>query len=134
MSCVVASLSNLHSQLAVVQGLVRYRAQQIGQRITPIGQRCAPLSYGVVVSQKYDPNRHLGQKVVRDHRDKKRWAIDQIEWLIYKVSGPIHCTGMLLTSKTGRSSGRPRRCEALQSKATTCTTAQTLESSFRVLH
>jgi len=75
-----------YSQLAVVKGLVRHRAQQIGINVTPIGQRCAAVSYGVVVNQRYDPRKHLGQRVIRDDRDKKRWAIDQIEWLIRKVS------------------------------------------------
>lgn len=84
-------------QLAVVQGLVRYRAQQIGKNITPIIQRCAPVSYGVVVNQKYNPKLHLGQKVIRDPRDKKRWAIDQIEWLIHKVSLFVSTFGLLRT-------------------------------------
>lgn len=88
----------------MVQGLVRHRAQEIGQHVTPIGQRCAPLSYGVVVNQRYDPNRHLGQKVVRDHRDKKRWAIDQIEWLIRKVSLAIQAQNSTSNIK-GRATG-----------------------------
>ncbi|KAI1611880.1 hypothetical protein EDD37DRAFT_651436 [Exophiala viscosa] len=71
-------------QLAVVRGLVGYRTQQIGQRSTPIVGRCAPVSYGVVVNQRYDQDRHLGQRVVRDNRDGKKWAVDQIEWLICK--------------------------------------------------
>ncbi|KIW32228.1 uncharacterized protein PV07_03788 [Cladophialophora immunda] len=71
-------------QLAVVQGLVSYRAQEIGQDCTPIVQRCAPVSYGVVVNQKYSQQRHFGQRVVRDKRDGKKWAVDQIEWLIRK--------------------------------------------------
>jgi hypothetical protein len=79
-------LTNIDRQLAVVQGLVSYRIQEIGQDITPIVQRCAPVSYGVVVNQKYNQERHFGQRVVRDKRDGKRWAIDQIEWLIRKVS------------------------------------------------
>ncbi|KAH0844994.1 hypothetical protein Z517_00879 [Fonsecaea pedrosoi CBS 271.37] len=71
-------------QLAVVQGLVSYRAQEISKGRPPIEQRCAPVSYGVVVNQKYSQQRHFGQRVVRDKRDGQRWAVDQIEWLIRK--------------------------------------------------
>jgi hypothetical protein len=69
----------------VVKGLVNYRSQQIGRDITAIEKRCAPVNYGVVVNQRYDQNLHFGQRVVRDKRDKRKWAIDQIEWLIRKV-------------------------------------------------
>ena len=69
----------------MVKGLVSYRSQQIGRDITPIERRCAPVSYGIVVNQRYDQTIHFGQRAVRDKRDNKRWAIDQIEWLIRKV-------------------------------------------------
>ncbi|KIX00240.1 uncharacterized protein Z518_10379 [Rhinocladiella mackenziei CBS 650.93] len=69
-------------QLSVVHGLVLERAQQISQGLTPITSRCARVSYGVVVRQKYNPKIHKGQPYIRDDRDGKRWALDQIEWLI----------------------------------------------------
>ena len=75
----------LNSQLAVVHGLVLERAQEIGKGITPIRERCARVSYGLVVNQPYNPTKHAGQKMVKDPRDKKKWAIGQVEWLIHEV-------------------------------------------------
>ena len=69
-------------QLSVVHGLVLERAQQIGLGLSPITSRCARVSYGVVVNSLYDSTKHKGQSYIKDDRDGKRWAIDQIEWLI----------------------------------------------------
>jgi hypothetical protein len=75
-----------NSQLAVVHGLVLERAQEIGKGIKPIRERCARVSYGLVVNQPYNPMKHVGEQVVKDPRDKKKWAIGQVEWLIQEAS------------------------------------------------
>lgn len=72
-------------QLAVVQGLVTDRAQELGQLVKAITERRARVSYGVVVNQRWDPQKHQGQRVYKDPRDKKQWALNQIEWLIREV-------------------------------------------------
>ena len=72
-------------QLAVVLGLVTDRAQELGQLTKTITHRCARVSYGVVVNQRYDPQRHYNQVIYKDPRDKKKWALNQIEWLIKEV-------------------------------------------------
>ena len=73
-------------QLAVVLGLVTDRAQELGLQTRVITQRCARVSYGVVVNQRFDPQRHTSQVVYRDPRDKRKWVLNQIEWLIKEVS------------------------------------------------
>lgn len=88
----LTNISNMHMllaedpQLAVVLGLVMDRAQELGQYTKAITERCARVSYGVVVNQRYDPLKHGGQKVYKDPRDKREWAMNQIEWLIREVS------------------------------------------------
>jgi len=72
-------------QLAVVLGLVTDRAQELGQQTRTITHRCARVSYGVVVNQRFDPERHHNQVIYKDPRDKKKWALNQIEWLIKEV-------------------------------------------------
>jgi len=48
-------------------------------------ERCCRLSYGVVCREIYDPIRHIGEKAVVDPLDKKKWAEEQIDWLIKEV-------------------------------------------------
>lgn len=87
----LANTSGMHMllaedpQLAVVLGLVTDRAQELGQQTKTITHRCARVSYGVVVNQRFDPERHHNQVIYRDPRDKKKWALNQIEWLIKEV-------------------------------------------------
>lgn len=108
-------------QLAVVRGLVSYRSQEIGRNVNAIEKRCAPVSYGIVVNQRYDQKRHFRQTVIRDKRDKKRWAIDQIEWLIQKVVLiGVECVSDLLTTDQGETvtdEGVERRVNAKLSSA-----------------
>lgn len=89
-------------QLAVVLGLVTERAQAHGQRLKAITSRRARVSYGVVVNQLWDPIRHRGQPMHRDPRDKKQWAMNQIEWLIREVTRQCLPTSILLTQNPGR--------------------------------
>ncbi|KAG8532511.1 uncharacterized protein KY384_002388 [Bacidia gigantensis] len=71
-------------QLAVVQGLVMDRIQAISQQAEIFSERCCRLSYGVVCKQKYNPKNksHIGQRSVRDPRDRRVWVQGQIEWFI----------------------------------------------------
>lgn len=69
-------------QLAVVHGLVAERTQMVTQGVVAIRERRSRLSYGVVCDQTYREQKHLGEHVVRDPRDGKRWAKAQIEWII----------------------------------------------------
>ena len=49
------------------------------------------MSYGVVCDQLYKETEHVGEYVVKDPRDGKRWAKAQIEWIIKQVSSPQTC-------------------------------------------
>ncbi|RVX73957.1 hypothetical protein B0A52_02847 [Exophiala mesophila] len=69
-------------QLAVVHGLVLERAQQISHTLSPISNRQARVSYGIVVNQRYNPKLHQGMSYAKDSRDGKNWVMDQIDWLI----------------------------------------------------
>ena len=53
--------------------------------LTPISSRCARVSYGVVVNQRYNRKIHKDQDYVRDERDGKKWVVNRIEWLVKEV-------------------------------------------------
>jgi molecular chaperone DnaK (HSP70) len=72
-------------QLAVVHGLVMDRVQRIKEDKVVYKERCCRNSYGIVVRQPYDPLLHQGEDVETDPRDRKKWAINQIDWFIKKV-------------------------------------------------
>ena len=74
-------------QLAVVHGLVIDRVQRIKEDKVVYKERCCRNSYGILVRQLYDPLLHQGEDVETDVRDRKKWAINQIDWFIKKVSG-----------------------------------------------
>ena len=67
-------------------GLVSDRIQEIdlGERV--FADRCARNSYGILCRELYDPVLHMGEDINKDPRDKKKWAENQIHWLIKKVS------------------------------------------------
>lgn len=74
-------------QLVVVRGLLLDRQQRMetGNREV-LESRIARMSYGVVVQEPYNPTVHLDEDVRQDPYDsKKKWAVNQIQWLIYKV-------------------------------------------------
>lgn len=73
-------------QLAVVHGLVMDRVQRIKEDKVVYKERCCRNSYGIVVRHLYDPMLHQGEDVETDPRDRKKWAINQIDWFIKKVS------------------------------------------------
>ncbi|KAJ5769200.1 hypothetical protein N7520_003759 [Penicillium odoratum] len=81
-------------QLVVVHGLVLDRIQQIKRGVLTFGSRCSPVSYGIVCDKIYNPEKHIGQAVRLDPRDKKTYAVDQIDWLVIQgVSIPY--TGLV---------------------------------------
>ncbi|KKK15548.1 hypothetical protein ARAM_004684 [Aspergillus rambellii] len=71
-------------QLAVVQGQVINRIQEIKHGATALQSLYTRNSYGVICDQLYDPEKHVGQPVRYDERNKKRYAVQQIEWLIFQ--------------------------------------------------
>lgn len=74
-------------QLVVVRGLLLDRQQKMetGNKEV-LESRIARMSYGVVVQEPYDPLIHLDEDIRQDPFDpKKKWAMNQIQWLIHKV-------------------------------------------------
>lgn len=61
------------------------RSQELKNNVVVFVERCCPNSYGVVVRQPYNPLLHLGEPVVVDPRDGKKWAEKQIDWLVKQV-------------------------------------------------
>ncbi|THC90325.1 hypothetical protein EYZ11_010204 [Aspergillus tanneri] len=80
-------------QLVVVHGLVLDRIQQIRYGVVTFGSRCSPVSYGIICDQIYDPEKHIGESVRLDSRDKQMYAVDQVDWLVIQVGHPIPNTG-----------------------------------------
>lgn len=69
----------------MVHGLVLDRIQQIKRGVVTFGSRCSPVSYGIICDKIYDPEKHIGAPVRLDPRDKRTYAIDQIDWLVIQV-------------------------------------------------
>ncbi|KAI9738416.1 MAG: hypothetical protein M1834_008919 [Cirrosporium novae-zelandiae] len=98
-------------QLAVVNGLVMSRVQEINQNTVVFDERCSRMSYGVICREPYDRLRHIGDDVICDPRDRKMWANDQIDWFIKQgQSISIHgiCKPYGLKIAAGEE-GRPRK-------------------------
>ena len=89
---------------ANAQALARYAALCQEEGLVPIVEpevlmdgehtleRCREVTeeaLHAVFNQLYDAALHLGAQVVRVERDGKEWAVDQIQWMIMKVRGPI---------------------------------------------
>lgn len=83
-----------HRQLVVVHGLVLDRIQQIKRGVATFGSRCSPVSYGIVCDKIYNPEKHVGEPVRLDPRDKITYAIDQIDWLVIQVHTRNHGIAM----------------------------------------
>lgn len=75
-------------QLVVVRGLLLdHRQKMESGNLAVLATRIARASYGVIVREIYSPAKHLNEDVVDDlFEHKQKWAINQIEWLIRKVS------------------------------------------------
>ncbi|KAL8365366.1 hypothetical protein RB595_004255 [Gaeumannomyces hyphopodioides] len=74
-------------QLVVVRGLL-FDRQQAARRKPVLAGRIARASYGIVVKEPYDPEIHrhiiLDEDLVTDPLDGKKYASNQIKWLIRK--------------------------------------------------
>ena len=77
----------IEPQLAVVHGLVLDRIQFLKRGELIFKQRCCRNSYGVKCLQEYLPGntRHMGQAVIFDKRDGKRYVENQIDWFVKQV-------------------------------------------------
>ncbi|KAH8121282.1 hypothetical protein ACSS6W_004291 [Trichoderma asperelloides] len=73
-------------QLVVVRGLLLdYQQRRETGNIPVLAARIARSSYGIVVREMYSPDTHFDEEVVEDHwNPKKKWAINQIQWIIRK--------------------------------------------------
>lgn len=74
-------------QLVVVKGLLLDRLQKLESGFIPVLiNRRARASYGTVCKTKYNPAIHEGEVVRKDPFDGEMYAMDQIDWIIKKVS------------------------------------------------
>ncbi|KAJ0274642.1 hypothetical protein COL940_009232 [Colletotrichum noveboracense] len=75
-------------QLVVVRGLLLDHQQKMETgRLSVLATRIARASYGVVIKEVYSPQMHFNEDIQNDAFDpKKKWAVNQIRWLIRKVS------------------------------------------------
>jgi hypothetical protein len=75
-------------QLVVVRGLLLDHQQRMDTGNVPVlAARIARSSYGIVVREMYSPATHFDEEVVEDPwNPKKKWAVNQIQWIIRKVS------------------------------------------------
>ncbi|KKK14585.1 hypothetical protein ARAM_005798 [Aspergillus rambellii] len=69
-------------QLAVVQGQVMNRIQQLKQGATVFDHLYSPVSYGVICDWVYDPKKHNGEPTRYDERNSRTYAVNQIDWLV----------------------------------------------------
>ncbi|PLB51203.1 actin-like ATPase domain-containing protein [Aspergillus steynii IBT 23096] len=82
MSSLVEVLTVDEPQLAVVQGQIMNRVQQLKQGASAFNSLYSRVSYGVICDQLHDANRHLREPVRFDERDGKKFAVGQIDWLV----------------------------------------------------
>jgi len=75
-------------QLVVVRGLLLDRQQKMETgNMAVLATRVARASYGIVVSEVYSAQLHFNEDVESDRFEPdKKWAKNQIQWLIRKVS------------------------------------------------
>jgi hypothetical protein len=70
-------------RLAVAFGLVLDRTQELnGLKI--FSERCCRNSYGILIKRPYDKNKHVGEEIIADPRDKKKY-VEVIQWIIKQV-------------------------------------------------
>lgn len=74
-------------QLAVCHGLVMARTQTIRGGAEIYGKRCAPVSFGILCRERFDPEKHVMDEIAADeYEPETKWALNQISWIIRKVS------------------------------------------------
>lgn len=66
-------------------GIVLDRVQEIKSGFGAYKEICARNSYGIICREPYDPALHQGETITTDPHDKKRWAENQLQWLIKQV-------------------------------------------------
>ncbi|KAK7593156.1 hypothetical protein V3481_004248 [Fusarium oxysporum f. sp. vasinfectum] len=73
-------------QTTVVRGLLQDHKQRIETGNKPVlASYIARASYGVVVREIYNPERHFNEEIVQDDHDPgQRWAVNQVQWIIRK--------------------------------------------------
>ncbi|KXT18312.1 hypothetical protein AC579_958 [Pseudocercospora musae] len=70
-------------QLAVCHGLVMARTQTIRGGAEIYGKKCAPVSFGILCRERYDPQKHIMDDVIGDeYQPDVKWALNQISWII----------------------------------------------------
>lgn len=65
------------------------RIQTIGRGNMIFKERCCRVSYGVRCREEYQPDKnkaHVGQHVVLDSRDGKKYVENQIDWFVKQVN------------------------------------------------
>lgn len=74
-------------QLVVVRGLLLDHQQRMETNsLSVLATRIARASYGVVQREVYSPAKHFDEEVIQDKFDKnKRWALNQVRWMIRKA-------------------------------------------------
>jgi hypothetical protein len=107
----VAVVPCVEPQLAVARGLLLDQQQRWESgNVSVLASRVARASYGVTVKQVYSPEQHFGEDIQDDLYEKnKRWAMNQIQWLICKVSSA--CSIAVQRSNFSMILGRYRRPE-----------------------
>lgn len=82
----VAVVDCVDPQLAVVRGLLHDQQQRWETGSVPVlSTRIARASYGVIVKQVYSPEMHFSEDLQDDpYEPGKKWAMNQIQWLICK--------------------------------------------------
>lgn len=65
------------------------RIQHLNRGVIAFGYRCSPVSYGILCDKAYKAHIHLGEPVRYDARDKKTYAIDQIDWIVIQVQNSL---------------------------------------------
>lgn len=75
-------------QLVVVRGLLLDEQQKIETgNMAVLASRIARASYGIVIREPYTPAVHFDEEIIQDpFNPKQKWALNQIQWLIRKVS------------------------------------------------
>lgn len=102
-------------QLVVVRGLLLDQQQKMETGyLSVLASRVARASYGVIVKEHYVAERHFNEELVEDPNDSRRkWAINQIQWLIKKVRDRILLTTERADKRTNSSTGRRNQSQQL---------------------
>ncbi|CZR70252.1 uncharacterized protein PAC_20153 [Phialocephala subalpina] len=70
--------------LAVCKGLVIDRFQQFFNNLPVVPIQSNSSSYGILCKEKYDSNKHPGQSSTKNQLNGKKYAEDQIDWIVRK--------------------------------------------------